>query len=330
MSLSNFLMICCICFLTTGCVAIPIKPYDPDKPAPAEKKKDDESKSDKKDDDKKDDDKKKAEENKPAKTLFSWAIAKPSKEDDDEPKEPKKMPHDRPHFTDSSTTVGYGRTLIETGYTYSRDANNGTTTTSHSVPETLVRMGLFAEWFEARIFWNDRSERTANNSFSSTNKGAEDVVIGTRLAMTEQHNWLPETAIQFRTTVPTGSDAFGDNRMLPGIVYHYSWELIKDKLTLEGQTQGDAARDPCGRIYTAYASSFALEYDITSKMELFAEVYGILPFVSSSPSVGSQYYFNGGFTYFITPDFTIDVRVGVGLNPRADDFFTGTGICIWF
>ena len=41
-----------------------------------------------------------------------------------------------------------------------------------------------------------------------------------------------------------------------------------------------------------------------------------------------QHYFNGGFTYRLTPDIQFDVRTGVGLNRHADDFFAGTGFAV--
>lgn len=44
--------------------------------------------------------------------------------------------------------------------------------------------------------------------------------------------------------------------------------------------------------------------------------------------VQAIHYFNGGFTYRVTPNFQLDIRAGLGLSRAADDFFTGTGFAV--
>src|SRR5262245_22982885 len=61
---------------------------------------------------------------------------------------------DRPDFTEASSTVGKGRIQLEAGYTFIRDRAAGVTTTNHSYPEALLRIGAFAEWLEFRIGQN--------------------------------------------------------------------------------------------------------------------------------------------------------------------------------
>lgn len=52
---------------------------------------------------------------------------------------------DRPDFTEASSTVGRGRVQLEAGYTFLRSYADGVTTRIHSYPETLFRLGLFAD-----------------------------------------------------------------------------------------------------------------------------------------------------------------------------------------
>ena len=40
---------------------------------------------------------------------------------------------------------------------------------------------------------------------------------------------------------------------------------------------------------------------------------------------GDTQFINGGFTYLITNNFQVDIRVGMGLNDKADDLITGVG-----
>src|SRR3972149_2072098 len=55
---------------------------------------------------------------------------------------------DRPDFTESTVTVGLGGVQLEMGYTYTRDEASGGNTTEHPFPETLLRVGMLANWLE--------------------------------------------------------------------------------------------------------------------------------------------------------------------------------------
>ena len=71
-----------------------------------------------------------------AEWLFGWPEnPKPRVKKDD------RIEPDRPHFPEASTTVGLGRAVLESGYTFSSD---GSSFRSHSLPEALLRVGVFA------------------------------------------------------------------------------------------------------------------------------------------------------------------------------------------
>lgn len=256
------------------------------------------------------------------------------KEDDDKsPKDKDKkdnskeaqseMTTDRPDFTESSTTVGKGRIQLESGYTLSRnreaDVRNG-----HSFPEALLRIGLFADWFEFRIGQNYSS---TNLSVTSTD-GLEDLYLGVKLALTEQKKFLPETAVVIQATVPTGPDNLSPGKTLPGVNYLFGWDVVPDKLTMGGSVQGNAAVTEDGKSYLELAQSFTVGYSFTDKLGCYMEVFGKEPFSSNTSDVGPEYYYDGGFTYKFTPNFQYDIRAGVGLNRNSDDFFVGTGFAV--
>jgi hypothetical protein len=58
---------------------------------------------------------------------------------------------------------------------------------------------------------------------------------------------------------------------------------------------------------------------------MYLETYGLIPVSAIAPDAGPQYYADGGFVYRVTNNFQLDIRAGIGLNRRADDFFTGAG-----
>ena len=50
--------------------------------------------------------------------------------------------------------------------------------------------------------------------------------------------------------------------------------------------------------------------------------------VTAAGGAGPSHYAVGGFVYFITKNVEVDIRAGVGLNQRANDFLAGTGFAI--
>ena len=76
---------------------------------------------------------------------------------------------DRPHLPEASTAVGKGHLLVEGGHTH-RDWK---LSSSQTYPEALLRIGLFADWFEVRVGQSFVSDvRTASMpSASSTGRG---------------------------------------------------------------------------------------------------------------------------------------------------------------
>jgi hypothetical protein len=129
--------------------------------------------------------------------------------------------------------------------------------------------------------------------------------------------------------VPTGANAFSADETLPGLSLLYAWEL-NDWLSLAGSTQGNRAMDGLGEDYVEYAQSVSLAYGLTDNVGAYTEWFAFFPQNARESGVGAEHYFNGGFTYLVNPNLQFDVRAGVGLNERAQDFFTGSGVAIRF
>lgn len=279
-----------------------------------------------------------SESEKSAKTIFDWQIGPKdddveSKDDDEkekegEPEEPEPIATDRPDFTEASSTVGRGRIQLEMGYTYSRNKETGVAS-AHSYPEALLRIGMFADWFEWRIAQTHNTTRAYSGegaTFSST--GGEDLYLGVKLGLTEQKKHLPETALILQMTVPTGPPGLTAGRVLAGANLLYGWDVIPDLITCGGSIQGNSAVDDDGHSYLELAESFTIGYTITRKLAAYTEIFGIQPHGATAPGTGPQYYFDGGFTYKFTNNFQYDIRAGVGLNRQSDDYFIGTGFAV--
>lgn len=231
---------------------------------------------------------------------------------------------DRPRFTEASATVGYGVWQIESGYTFIYDRNGGETRYTHSVPEVLVRMGMFAEWFELRFEENYSNQLTDFGLFEEEISGATDLIVGAKIALTPQEMILPETAVVLQVSVPTGSSAVTSDEVLPGVNYAYYWD-ITDKWSTAGSTGVNAATDDeTNGSFSLISQSWTVNYSLTERLGTYSEWYVLVP--SGADTESTENYFNGGFTFLFNNDLQWDIRAGVGLNDAADDFFAGSGI----
>jgi outer membrane putative beta-barrel porin/alpha-amylase len=237
--------------------------------------------------------------------------------------EKKRIDPDRPHLPESSTTVGLGRAVLEAGYTYN---TSGGFFPLHSFPEALLRIGVCADWLEFRIAQNITSQTVDDlGGGRSTISGATDLQIGVKLALTEQQQCLPESALILQMTVPSGSKDLSADRVLPGVHYDCTWEIVKDFLSVETVVIADGTVDDRGHTFTSLGHGVTAVCDLTKKLEAFGELDS---FYAAGDSAPPQHYFVAGLVYFITENCEIDVRAGVGLNQHADGYLIGTGFAL--
>ncbi len=257
---------------------------------------------------------------------------------EEEEEGPGPIETDRPDFTEASSTVGRRRIQLESGYTYVSDRENGTRVRSHSAPEALLRVGLFADWFELRLGQNFSSTRTTGPADSGDGDaegplredGPEDLYLGVKLALTEQKGCLPEMALILQTTVPTGSDDLTASQLLPGINFLFGWDVVEDCLSVGGSLQANRSLDDSGHYYVEVAQSLTIGYRLVPRVGAYTEWFAFYPTSALDPGTGPEHFFNGGFTFLVNDDFQLDVRAGLGLNDHADDFFTGAGFAVRF
>jgi hypothetical protein len=231
---------------------------------------------------------------------------------------------DRPDFTEASVTVGRGVVQLETGYTYIYDSEGGDSTSSHSFPESLLRIGMFAEWFEWRVDWNYGVENTNIAGDEDSADGAEDLGLGIKLALTPQECLLPETAIIFQMSVPTGSSGFSSDEVLPGFNYLYGWDINDDWATGGSTGLNATTDDETLDSYMEFSQSWTVNYSWNDRVGSYTEWFMFAP--TSADTNKPEQYFNGGCTVLINNDLQWDIRAGVGLNDAADDLFGGSGL----
>ena len=261
------------------------------------------------------------------KALFEWMWGSNAGEKGkDQSGEEDRLDPDRPHFPEASTAVGKGRAVLESGYTFTKKDG---TFLSHSYPEALLRVGMFADWFEFRIGQNFINQRQTVQDTTTNTRGAQDLYLGMKLAMTEQKGILPQVAIIPQMTVPTGSKEMTAGRILPGINVDLGWEVVKDFFDIELLIANNLAQDDAHNAGHELATGLTGVFQLTKKFELFAEWDAFYP-MGAMRSSGPQHYAVGGLAYFITPNLAVDARAGVGLNSRSNNFLAGVGFAARF
>jgi hypothetical protein len=268
----------------------------------------------------------------PAATFGQWFefvddFGKPAHEQR-EPYE-ERIETERHDFTQSAITVGRGVFQLEGGYSYFYHDAHDEIESSHTAPEMMLRYGLSediefrARWNYAWMFPEEEEPRT----------GSEDLRLAVKLQLTrpEEDGWIPTTAIELRATAPTGGEAFGTEQVGFSFHYVYQWQLT-ERMTFAGSTDygmngfGDFAlltEHPADDRFNNFSQSAALGFEITENNTGYVEWFGIVSDGRGDETVVSM--FNIGIDHYVTPDFVVDFRVGMGLSEDADDFFTGVG-----
>ena len=236
---------------------------------------------------------------------------------------------DRPDFTESTVTVPDGRIQLEAGYTYTYDSGDGVRTQDHTYPEILLRVGL-REDVELRLEWTgwshveevfrERNDAGRRVKVRDRNDGGNDMNIGLKFHLIDQDGWVPDFGIIVDADVPTGANGQTSGDVDPAVKLLWAYDLT-DKLALAGNVNFAAPTSDTGRFFQA-SSSLSLAAGITERLGGYVEYFGFYP---GERGQGDTHFVNGGFTYLITNNFQVDIRVGMGLNDEADDLFTGLG-----
>ncbi len=258
--------------------------------------------------------------------------------DDDEPGGP--INTDRPTFTPANTVVPWGRLQVETGFTFNNIRSNKAPTYTYDFPELGVRLGIF-DRVEFRTFWLGQTYATTRNQpggpWTSIN-GPSDMEVGFKtqlFAGDKKRKYLPTTALITSIMAPTGGTSnYSSQTVEPYINLIYGWSAT-DKLTIAGSTaflgmRQQAAPGSGGKAeaFQRYSQSLVAFYSATEKTTLFYEWY-LYTFTNASDN-RPQNYMDAGIIRRLSTNMQVDIRAGLGLSGRPDDFFTGAGFSVRF
>src|SRR5262249_22826224 len=142
-------------------------------------------------------------------------------------------------------------------------------------PDTLWRIGMFAEWFEFRIEYNYEiiDNTIANGLLPPTHQhisGSDDLELGVRFCLTPQEGILPAMGITVQMSVPSGSPALTEGQVMPGVLWAYSWQINK-RVSLTGLTEAERSRDDDQIVFTEFTQAFNLQIELSKKLAGYTE-----------------------------------------------------------
>ncbi|MEM8666942.1 MAG: transporter [Planctomycetota bacterium] len=234
---------------------------------------------------------------------------------------------ERHDFTQSTRTVGRRVVQIEAGYSYFYKDNRDEIEKSHTTPETLLRLGL-TEDIEFRLRysygWTFIDE-------ADDQRGSQDLIWSFKLGMTEECGYIPESALELRFSAPTGGSDFSTGRVDHGLDYIFGWEL-NETWVLYGSAGyvtgalgdfGFVPEEPAEDWFIVWTQSVALSTELTDRTTVYNEFYSLFSYALEDDF--AVVFYNIGVDYYLTENFVLDFRIGKGLTPDSDDFFSGIG-----
>jgi hypothetical protein len=223
---------------------------------------------------------------------------------------------DRPDFTESSLTIEPGRVQVETGYTFARlqDAK------SHTLGEILVRIGL-AEPLELRLGLNSFAVTSLPEQEDLT--GFEDTFLGAKLHLCAAEGVRPDAGLLAGASLPTGAEDYGVEVLQPEAVLALAWDL--SAAVSLGSNIGFAYLEQESERFNQLAASVAVGWGFAGPWGVFLEWFGFVPESRDGPDA---HFLDTGVTFLAADDLQFDFRLGLGLNGRDPEYFTGVGIVV--
>lgn len=244
-------------------------------------------------------------------------------EAEDEEEEPEEIETDRDSFTPAVATVPFGRSIVESAYSF---IDNRNVPETHSFPELIVRHGV-ADWLELRLGWNYEiggagSPVSGNvpGDFADSAAIEEEsrCLYGFKAQLTEQCDFVPSSIVMLQGFTPT-SGAATDTEMCA--TYAVGWQLANCwtwDSAMRYSTGGEEDDN-----FNVWAPSTVLKVPVGERWKAHAEYFGI--FTSGRADETEQHYVSPGVHYLVTPDLEVGVRVGWGLSDDSANFFANVG-----
>jgi hypothetical protein len=254
----------------------------------------------------------------------------PTSEENAQENEPEddEIETDRDSFTPSTKVVGSKRLVVESSYSF---IDNRIVPETHSLPELLARYGI-GDNFEMRFGYNYEVGGAGSPASANAPGNLEvepeieeeaGLLYGTKVWLSKQANWIPESSIILQGDTPTGGKETATDF---SFTYVFGWKLrnanVWDSAIRYSQSSSE------GDHFNLWSPSTVLKVPIGERWKAHAEYFGI--FSEGREKESTRHFFSPGVHYLFTSNFEVGVRVGWGLNDQSPNFFSNVGAGIRF
>ena len=227
----------------------------------------------------------------------------------------------RPSAADSACAAPFKKAIIESGYQYQELTHSAGQ--QQNFPQATFRLGLpDHNEFVIDLPNYIHQSKVPQSGFTATNIGIKHQFKATETLV---------TAIEGVFTVPSGSAAYGSQGT--GFTFNgiMSYSITPDfgfAFMLGGATLTESSSSGGGR-YNTINPDLILTYAITSKLNVYGELYGQ---TKTGPNTGSGYNSDAGFIYLLKPNLTVDIEIGQRISGTLSNFnqYLGAGLAWMF
>lgn len=231
---------------------------------------------------------------------------------------------DRPDISESAVTVPTGSFQVETGFSFQQQkfTESGVSIENRSISlfSTLFRYGVLPN-LEFRFGGEYFSNKTNVDQFSSSVHGANNLMIGSKLALRKEEAFLTNFAVMIEMTLPFGAEELKPQKFEPKFMLLAEQE-ISDMSSLSGNFGVEYVSDQ-DKYLLDY--SLSLGFDVAERIGVYAEVYG-----QTRNGLIPENFFDCGITYLQTANLQVDFSIGSTLLENKTEWFAGVGISLRF
>lgn len=223
------------------------------------------------------------------------------------------MHTDWPDQSEDVHVMKPGELQLETGFSLTRFRTDDATA---AVAHELIRYGL-TKRVELRLVVEDGKLR--DRYIEETSQSVAPLAASVKYALVDDHKWLPDIALVGYLKLPFTSRSREQKAYWsPAFVAAFEHKLT-EKLMLEynfGIRQKAYSSD------YGWLSTTGLMYDITDKLEVFAE-----HFAQYQSAEEPQHNFDAGILYDLTDNLQLDLAAGSTIKYDEPNRFLSIGVC---
>jgi hypothetical protein len=228
----------------------------------------------------------------------------------------REMSTDRPDQTESPYSVDAGHFQLEMDIlTYTRDAQDGVTTSIWNLAPVNLKLGLGHNTDLQVILegWSREEEKTALGRVQRSGLG--DLTLRWKQNLWGNDSGATALAVMPFVTLPLRASELGRERPEAGVAVPFGWNLPHG-LYLGLMTEWDWLTSGDGGGHTnVWFNTATLGFDITERLGGYVEVTAAW-FDDGTPWAGTV---DGGITFALTENVQLDVGCNFGVTESAPD-----------